>query len=468
MNKKELKRNIMIEAARRSFYIFCCLLYPDFYRKDRTFLKELCDILQNFIEDPNQKVLFLSIPPRHGKSYTIKHLIKWLVGKYQNYKVMVASYNENFAVDYSKEIRDDIQMEKLDDDLVIYNDVFAADVKKGSSKARAWQTTNSKQTNVLATSPSGSATGWGCNLMIIDDIVKDAATAFNERLLEKHWNWFKDTMLSRLEGDRPIDRKIIIIGTRWSKRDLIGRYQNHCKKIGKQFKEIRWEAINEKGEMLCESLLPREEYEGYKLTFSPEIFYANYHQQPQDLKNQMYTYGFDTYNPEDFKDKAFDEIISYTDTADEGSDYLCSIFAGVYKRELYLLDVVYTKSKMEYTEPIVAERINRLKSTFNQIESNNGGKGFARNVKDILEKTFNNYYCIIDWFHQGNPKMARISAAAYTAQRKVKVPIDWGDKWPEFSTAIMEFKTDHNINDDAPDCLTGLVESALHRNLIDQ
>ena len=72
--------------------------------------------------------------------------------------------------------------------------------------------TNSVRTTVKATSPSGSATGYGCNLMIIDDIIKDAATAFNEKVLKKHWDWFRDTMLSRLEGDRVIDRKIIIIG----------------------------------------------------------------------------------------------------------------------------------------------------------------------------------------------------------------------------------------------------------------
>jgi hypothetical protein len=45
------------ELARRFFFDYCCLKSPDFYKPNRTFLKNLCDTLQNF---PNSKKKNLS------------------------------------------------------------------------------------------------------------------------------------------------------------------------------------------------------------------------------------------------------------------------------------------------------------------------------------------------------------------------------------------------------------------------
>ena len=41
--------------------------------------------------------------------------------------------------------------------------------------------------------------------------------------------------------------------------------------------------------------------------------------------------------------KLFTEVKNYTDTADEGSDYLCSITYGVYNMEAYVLDISILK-----------------------------------------------------------------------------------------------------------------------------
>ena len=84
--------------------------------------------------------------------------------------------------------------------------------------------------NYLATSATGTATGtatgFGCSLMIIDDLIKNAEESYNENILEKHWDWFTNTMLSRLEEGG----KIIIIMTRWATGDLAGRALEHLKK----------------------------------------------------------------------------------------------------------------------------------------------------------------------------------------------------------------------------------------------
>ena len=53
--------------------------------------------------------------------------------------------------------------------------------------------------NYLATAPGGTATGFGCSLMIIDDLIKNKEEAYNANVLDKHWEWYAQTMLSRLE-----------------------------------------------------------------------------------------------------------------------------------------------------------------------------------------------------------------------------------------------------------------------------
>ena len=67
--------------------------------------------------------------------------------------------------------------------------------------------------NYLSTSPTGTATGFGASLLIIDDLIKNAEEAYNENVKEKHWDWFTNTILSRLEEGG----KIIIIMTRFCK-----------------------------------------------------------------------------------------------------------------------------------------------------------------------------------------------------------------------------------------------------------
>jgi hypothetical protein len=60
-----------------------------------------------------------------------------------------------------------------------------------------WSLEGSSRPNYLATSPTGTATGFGCDFLIIDDIIKNSEEAYNEMTLDKHWQWFTNTMLTR-------------------------------------------------------------------------------------------------------------------------------------------------------------------------------------------------------------------------------------------------------------------------------
>jgi predicted phage terminase large subunit-like protein len=456
VNRQQIKKLAMIELAKREFFYFCHLKAPDFYKLDRLYLVELGNELQDFYESDDD-VLIVNLPPRHGKSRTAGLLVQWVFGKNQREKVMTGSYNETLSTVFSKDVRNSIQEVKADPDKVVYSDIFPGiRIKKGDGAMNLWSLEDGYN-NYLATSPTGTATGFGCTLMIIDDLIKNSEEAYNENTLEKHWDWFTNTMLSRLEEGG----KIIIIMTRWATKDLAGRALEHFREEKKKCRHVTMKAVQDDGSMLCDEILSRESYEMKARAMGLDIASANYQQEPIDIKGRLYS-SFKTYTdiPRDEKgNPLFTAIKNYTDSADEGDNYLCSINYGEYNGEAYVLNVLYTKAPMEETEPATAKMLYDDQVNVADIESNNGGRGFARSVERILKEKYKSNRTRIQWFHQSKNKTARILSNATWVMDHIYFPVNWMDRWPEYYEAMVTYQREgKNKYDDAPDATTGIAE----------
>ncbi len=443
--KEELKKQARLELARRDFFDYCKLMAPDFYKEDREFLKNVCNQLQDFYKS-DEKICVINMPPRHGKSRTAGKLVEWILGINPREKIMTGSYNETLSGTFAKSVRDTIASEKTEG-IIVYNDIFPnTKIKYGEASSSKWALQGSGQANYLATSPTGTATGFGCTLMIIDDLIKNVQEAYNENVLQKQIDWFNNTMLSRTENGF----KLIIIMTRWASMDLAGYILENYDNV----RHINYKAVQEDGLMLCKEVLSKEDYELKTKNMNKDIIYANYQQEPIDIKNRLYS-KFKTYE----KLPPAHYIMNYTDTADEGSDFLCSIDYLMYNKEYYILDIVYTQEAMEITEPAVAKMLTKDYVGYANIESNNGGRGFARNVQREL-KELNNIHTKIHWFHQSENKQARILSNSTAVMNNIYFPINWEDKFPEFARHIKHYIRDgKNEHDDAEDCLTGVYEN---------
>lgn len=459
MDKEKIIQGAKIELARREFFFYCNLKAPDFYKKDRTFLVELCNELQDFVES-DEDVCVVNIPPRHGKSRTAGNLVEWCLGKDNTMKIMTGSYNETLSTMFSKNVRNSVQETKADENKPVFADVFPnTRIKYGDGAMNLWSLEGGYN-NYLATSPTGTATGFGCDLMIIDDLIKSALEANNATVLENHWTWFTDTMLSRLEEGG----KIIVIMTRWHSQDLAGRVLEWCKEKKKKYRHISMKALldKEKKKMLCPQILSYKSYQDKISAMGEDIASANYQQEPIDLKGCLYT-SFKTYEdiPRDEKgNPLFTSILNYTDTADEGLDYLCSITYGVYNKEAYVLEIIYTQKPMEETEPAVAKMLYEYGVNKSKIESNNGGKGFARSIKRILSEEYNSNKTRVKWFHQSENKVARILSNATWIMDHVYYPKNWKDRWSDYHDAMVKYQREgKNAHDDAPDATTGIAEN---------
>lgn len=446
-DKELIKLEAKKELARRDFWYYCKLLgKKDFYNDKKEYLKDLCNQLQSFI-DSNKKILVINMPPRFGKSYTATLFVQWLLGRNNKLKIMTGSYNETLSSTFAKQVRDMIATEQTQG-VTVYRDVFPdTKIKYGEASMNKWALEGSQVANYLATSPTGTATGFGADLIVIDDLIKNSEEAYNSNVLEKHIDWFTNTMLSRTEKGF----KLIIIMTRWASNDLAGFILSNYDDVV----HINYKAINDDGTPLDEETLSLEDFEFKTKNMAKEIVYANYQQEPIDIKGRLYS-EFKTYV--DLPKEKIVKIVSYCDTADTGEDFLCNIIYADCKDSAYILDVIYTKEAMEITEPLVAEAYKKFDVNIADIESNNGGRAFARNVERITRDK-GNYKTVVKWFHQSGNKIARILSNSAWVNNNIYMPIDWKNKWSEFAKDIISYqKEGKNKHDDGPDALTGVAE----------
>lgn len=450
-----IQLNAKAQLARRDFFEYCNLMAKDFYKYDRNYLIELADELQDFLTSDDD-ILVVNEPPRHGKSRTAGMFVEWVLGNDQTKKIMTGSYNETLSTVFSKSVRNAIQEVKADPNIPVYSDVFPdVSIKHGDGAMNLWSL-EGQYNNYLATSPTGTATGFGADIIIIDDLIKNAEEANNAMVLEKHWEWFINTMLSRLETGG----KIIIIMTRWHSNDLAGKALTELPKSGYKLKHVSMKAYDKETDtMLCDSVLSKEEYKRKVKAMGADIASANYQQEPIDIKGRLYK-EFKTYDVQ----SEYKKIWNYTDTADTGKDYLCSITWGErFDGMQEVIDVIYTQEPMEVTERMVANAYIRFSVNQAEVERNNGGRGFARAIRG---KTQGKCRVVVNDFHQSANKEARIYSNSSWVEQNVLFPSDWKHRFPKYYEAMTTYQAQgKNKHDDAPDATTGIAETMTSRQI---
>jgi predicted phage terminase large subunit-like protein len=462
------KRMLAMDEGAKDFWVYCKLKDPLFYRDDRPHLRILCETLQAFFERRLIRSdgwiytkLMINMPPRHGKTRTLTNFCQWVFGRDKKQRVIAASYNDGTAGDFSKWTRDGITEVRHTKAGYVFSDFFPnVRLRQGSGGYAKWAL-EGEHFNYLGAGLSGELTSKGASILIADDLIKGITDALNENECERVWRDYTQTFLSRGEsetGQTPLE---VMCMTPWI-------YTDPCGRIVSSDDAINWyrlcmPAYDElTGKMLCESILSYERYKDLEHRAAvKEVFYANYQMEFIDIKGALYP-NLKTYDklPVDDSGRSVVEgVKNRTDTADEGDDFLCSVNYAVYKGDAYVLDVLYTKDGMEVTEPQTAKFLFDGKVNVANIESNNGGRGFARNVERILREKFNSNKTVVRWFHQSLNKRSRIMTNAAWVQEHIYFPLNWKDRWPEFHKAMTRYlKEAKNKHDDAPDCITGIAE----------
>jgi predicted phage terminase large subunit-like protein len=461
------------EAARNNYLDFVTYTMPA-YNTTRMHI-EYANILNLFAQGKIKK-LIITMPPQHGKSeLSTRKLPAFMFGKNPNLNIGIASYNQTFARKFSVQIQRNINNQlyhNLFPDTTLARTKFTPDTDNVYSKTKDEFEIVNHLGLLKAVGRGGTLTGNLIDLMLMDDIYKDYAEGSSPIIRENSIDWYTSVVRTRLHNDS----QQLIVFTRWDEEDLIGFIESKETVIlltkRSQLENINpdhWYKINFAALSTPESVLnefdfrKREErplwhgrHSKKKLVEDRQLdenkFESLHQGDPKPKKGLLYSNGFNMYtNIPNVKGR-----FNYTDVADKGTDYLCSIcyLLGVDDYR-YVIDIIYTQDGQTITEPLVADMLvrNNIKECW--MESNNGGGAFARNVDRL-----SNYKLLINTFHQSKNKESRINTESSTVERKILMPPNWTTKWPRFAKDVKRFKKNFktNAHDDAADTLTGCIE----------
>lgn len=454
-----VRERAKVILCRGYFWEFCLHMDHDFFKKREAILKPIAEAFQG-VSNGKIKHLGVCLPPRTGKSYTTSLWCAWELGNKPYGCIMRNSCSDTLAQDFSYDIRGWISASDK------YKEIFP-DMTLSQDKHRIdnWAVTLSDKNSYFCSGVGGTIIGKGCNLAaIIDDSIKNVDEALSEPVLEKKWKWYTSVHKSRTESGCPE----IFINTRWSRRDIYGRLDD----IGffnkeQNGKKIVIPALDENGKSFCEDVKTTKELLEIKAMTDEMIWQAEWQQNPIEAEGLLYPveqlkrFSIDELmaNRETREIKMPDGIRGRVDTADEGTDYFCSVVDFIYGDKNYIVDVIFTQEGTEITEPELAQQLIDYHVGQTTIESNFGGKSFARGVKRLLDDRGNR--CLVRTKATTRNKETRILMMAAYIKEYFYFRNDYesGSDYDKFMQSLTSYlKAGNNVHDDAPDTLTGLAE----------
>ena len=416
------------------------------------------------------KKLMITMPPQHGKSEgATRRLPAFVLGQDPDKRIAIVSYNAIKARKFNRELQrimdDDRYYELFPQTLLAGQASYQEQGRRSRNYAR-----NSDECEIVGYQGSfktigvgGSLTGEPVDMLIMDDLYKDASSAWSPVIRQNVADWYDTVASTRLHNDS----QQLLVFTRWHMEDLAGRLLEQEGVYDPIENPQGWLLVSfpaiqnrppseqdprEEGEPLWperHSLEKLLEIKGR----SPTVFESLYQQNPQPSQGLMYE-EFTCYT--DLPSRSYS--VAYIDAADSGADYLCALFYKEAEDGNYITDVLYTKDPMEVTETTLTYMLQQHQVERCHIESNNGGNLFVSNLQQRSWDT-GNRLTRFNPFHQNQNKTARIFAASASVQKLVKMPLDWKKRFPKFARDLTGYlRVGTNAHDDAPDALTGSIE----------
>ena len=416
------------------------------------------------------KKLMITMPPQHGKSEgATRRLPAFVLGQDPDKRIAIVSYNAIKARKFNRELQrimdDDRYYELFPQTLLAGQASYQEQGRRSRNYAR-----NSDECEIVGYQGSfktigvgGSLTGEPVDMLIMDDLYKDASSAWSPVIRQNVADWYDTVASTRLHNDS----QQLLVFTRWHMEDLAGRLleqegvydpiENPQGWLLVSFPAIQNRPPSEQDPRVEGEPLWPERHSLSKLLEikgrSPTVFESLYQQNPQPSQGLMYE-EFTCYT--DLPSRSYS--VAYIDAADSGADYLCALFYKEAEDGNYITDVLYTKDPMEVTETTLTYMLQQHQVERCHIESNNGGNLFVSNLQQ-RSWDMGNRLTRFNPFHQNQNKTARIFAASASVQKLIKMPLDWKKRFPKFARDLTGYlRVGTNAHDDAPDALTGSIE----------
>ena len=431
-----------------------------FYEPRRKRLKLVADEMQK-IADDELDILGISLPPGVGKSTMGIFFICWLAGKHPDKPILAGSHSQSFL----RGVYDECLRVLEHGGEYLWQDVFpgvrivdtnAKDMRIDLGEAKRFQTIE------MTSVGSNNAGKVRCEqLLYVDDLVSGIDQALSRERLDKLWDQFTVDMLQRRIGNC----KTLIIATRWSVHDPIGRLEAQ-NEDNPRARFIRFPALNEKDE----SNFDYENSVGFTTAFYRQqreimdaVSWKALYQQ-ECIEREGITY------PRDELRRFFvlpeqdpDAIIAVCDTKEQGLDYCVMPIAYQYGTDFYIDKFICDNGKVEVVEERVAQALVDRGVQRCRIESNRGGTLFAQNVEKRVKELGGITNITTKWTQTNKQTRIEISSGVAKARFLFKDESTYKQDH-EYMTA-MQMLTSYstvggraNRHDDVPDAMSMLVD----------
>jgi len=342
----ELLKADKIERCKENFMPFVAEMWGSFISGRHH--KIMADAFER-VANGELKRLIINMPPRHTKSEFASYLFPaWFLGKFPEKKIIQTAHTAELAVGFGRKVRNLVNTEG-------YQEIFPTKLSSDSKAAGRWNTHAGG--DYFAIGVGGAVTGKGADVLIIDDPHSEQeAMQGNPEVYDRVFEWYGSGPRQRLQPGG----SIIIVMTRWSKKDLTGQIlANSMKRDGDEWEVIEFPALLPSGNPLWEEFWSKKELEAIKAEIPVSKWEAQYQQNPTSeegaiIKREMWKIW-------DKEEPPFcDYIIQSWDTAFEKNnraDYSACTTWGVFYRvnaegreipNIILLDAF--KERMEFPE----------------------------------------------------------------------------------------------------------------------
>ena len=219
------------------------------------------------------KRLVINMPPRHTKSEFASYLLPaWFLGNFPNKKVIQTSHTAELAVGFGRKVRNLVDKEE-------YHKIFEGVELQADSKAAGRWSTNAGG-EYFAIGVGGAVTGKGADLLIIDDPHSEQEATLaevNPEIYDKTYEWYTSGPRQRLQPGGAI----VIVMTRWSKKDLTGQVlKAAAQRSGEEWEVIEFPALLPSGNPLWPQFWSLAELSALKSELPHSKWMAQYQQDP--------------------------------------------------------------------------------------------------------------------------------------------------------------------------------------------
>ncbi|WP_081351024.1 phage terminase large subunit [Priestia aryabhattai] len=283
--------------------------------------------------------LILCLPPRHSKSMTVSETFpSWFIGKNPHRRVIQVSYGDSLAQRFGRENKKKINEYGKEIFDIGIDRMNASNTNFGIEGYRG---------GMISAGVQSSVTGEGADLLVVDDPIKNRTEALSPAYKNRLWNEWQNTLLTRLHPGGAV----IIILTRWSEDDLVGRL---LEEEGEKWDVISLPAEAEDdddllGRKIGEPLWPERGYDEQWLTekkkeVGSQTWASLYQQRPSPESGNIINRSWWKYYKA--PPAQFEEIIQSWDCSFKDmstSDYVVGTVWGRVGANRYLLDMVRDK-----------------------------------------------------------------------------------------------------------------------------